>query len=53
MGKEKKALCKWDKESIKDKIDEIKTIVKEPGFVCKRCARVANDKEYLCKPEKL
>ncbi|HJV35231.1 hypothetical protein [Geomonas sp.] len=53
MGKENKPLCKWDKDDIKDRIKELKKIVSEPRFVCRKCARVAKKEENLCKPEEL
>lgn len=53
MGKEAKTLCKWDKEEIKDNLKELKKIVAEPRFICRKCARAARKEEYLCKPEPL
>ena len=53
MSKENKPLCKWDKEDIKDNFKELKKIVSEPRFVCRKCGRAAKKEENLCKPEPL
>lgn len=53
MGKDKKTICEWDKDKIKDDIDKLKAIVTPPKFICRKCGRVAKESEYLCKPEKL
>lgn len=53
MAKEVRPLCKWDKDEIKDKLKELKKIVGEPRFICRKCARAAKKEEYLCKPDPL
>ncbi|MBU5637772.1 hypothetical protein KOM00_13645 [Geomonas sp. Red69] len=53
MGKDSKTLCKWDKDEIKDNLKELKKIVAEPRYVCKKCGRAAKKEEHLCKPEAL
>lgn len=53
MGKDTKTLCKWDKDEIKDNLKELKKIVADARYVCKKCARAARKEEYLCKPEAL
>lgn len=53
MGKDTKTLCKWDKDEIKDNLKELKKIVAEPRYVCKRCGRAARKEDHLCKPEPL
>jgi len=53
MGKDNKPLCKWDKDEIKDKFKELKKVVAEPRFICKKCGRAAKKEEFLCKPEEL
>ena len=40
MAKDK-PLCKWDKEELKDNLKELKKIVAEPRFVCRKCGRAA------------
>ena len=53
MAKDSKTLCKWDKDDIKDNLKELKKLVAEPRFICRKCARAAKKEEYLCKPEPL
>lgn len=53
MAKPDKTLCKWDKDDIKDNFKELKKIVSEPRYVCRKCARAAKKEEWLCKPEEL
>ena len=53
MAKGNKPLCKWDKDDIKDNLKELKKIVAEPGYVCKKCGRAAKNEDHLCKPEDL
>ena len=52
MAKKAKPICKWDKEEIKDNLDELKRIVAKPKFICRKCGRAAKDDDYLCKPER-
>jgi hypothetical protein len=51
MAKGSKPLCKWDKDEIKDKLKDLKKIVAQPSFVCKKCGRAAKDEDHLCKPD--
>ena len=53
MGKDSKPLCKWEKGEIKDNLKELKKVVAEPRYLCRRCARAARKEEFLCKPEPL
>lgn len=53
MAKDVKTLCKWEKNDIKENLKELKKIVAEPRFVCRKCARAAKREEHLCKPEPL
>jgi hypothetical protein len=48
-----KHLCKYSSSDIKKDIERLKEQVKNPEYICCRCARVSNDKKKLCKPEKL
>jgi hypothetical protein len=34
-------------------LTKIKSLAKEPKFICKACGRVANSEENLCQPEPL
>jgi hypothetical protein len=53
MSKTPKTLCSWKKEEIKDDLDTLREIVKDPRFICAKCGRAAHDEQYLCKPKKL
>ena len=53
MSKDKKSICKWDKDDIKDELDKLKEIVLPPRFICRKCGRVAKESVYLCKPVEL
>lgn len=53
MAKDPKPLCKWDKDDIKENMKELKKIVAQPRFICRKCARAARKEEYICKPEPL
>jgi predicted nucleic acid-binding Zn ribbon protein len=46
-------LCKYSKEEIKDQMDILRKLVKDPRYICKKCARASHDDERLCKPEKI
>ena len=48
-----KTLCEWRKGEIHDRLDEIAAIVRDPRFVCRKCARAAHCDKYLCKPTAL
>jgi hypothetical protein len=48
-----KKLCKLKKNDIENSLKDILTIVKSPKYICKKCARVANDKSYLCSSKKI
>jgi hypothetical protein len=49
----KETLCKWDKDTIKENWDQLIKLVREPEYVCKRCGRAVNDKDRVCKGEKI
>jgi hypothetical protein len=46
-------LCSLDKDDIKANIGDISGIVSGAKYICRRCARGASKKKYLCKPAKL
>lgn len=48
MSKKKK-LCDLDKKLIEKKIDSLVKYVNDPNFVCRKCLRVANEYNFLCK----
>jgi len=47
---EKDHICKWKKERIKDDMKLLKSIVKNPKYICQKCGRAAGKKQWLCKP---
>jgi hypothetical protein len=48
-----KKLCDWNKLDIKENKSLFVSLVKNPDIYCKKCARVTNDANYICKSEKL
>lgn len=38
---------------MKDDLEKIKKLVKDPAFVCKNCGRAAREEENLCSPSRL
>jgi len=48
-----KTLCEWNKSDIKENKDIIIALAKAPIFYCKKCIRISNNENYLCKPEKI
>jgi hypothetical protein len=51
-GKPKK-LCKWSEKKIESKMSKLKKELRQPEYVCRKCARAAASKDWLCKPERL
>ncbi len=45
-----RTLCEWKKGEIIDDIDDLEKIVRDPRYVCRKCARAAHKDKYLCKP---
>jgi hypothetical protein len=50
MSNDTKTLCKYKKEKIEEQMESLKNIVRNPKFICKKCARAAGNAECLCKP---
>ncbi len=49
-----KKLCKLVKEEyLEDHMDDYLEIIKKPKYVCKKCGRVADSEDRLCKPKKI
>lgn len=46
-------LCALKKSDIEKYEKKIIKIVKNPKFICTKCARVANEKEFVCHPKKM
>jgi len=38
---------------LKDDLEKVKKLVKDPAYVCKNCGRAAKNEENLCSPTKL
>ena len=38
---------------LKDDLEKVKKLVKNPEYVCKSCGRAAKNEENLCNPTKL
>ena len=47
-----KTLCEMKKQ-LKSDFKQYKLYVCDPSHVCTKCGRAANDKNLLCKPERL
>ena len=45
-----KRFCKLNRRDITEHLGEIHSLVTEPKFVCRSCARSSADKDNLCKP---
>lgn len=45
-----KTLCDWKKKEIRDHLPELEALIRNPRFLCRKCARVANTSKVLCKP---
>jgi len=50
MSADTKTMCKYKKEKIEENLEILKQIVKNPKFICRKCARAAKEEKYLCKP---
>ncbi len=48
-----KTLCDWSKKDLEKHAERLAEIVVPPRFYCRKCARVANQADVLCKAEKL
>lgn len=46
-----KTLCKFKKSEIENHFKEIAKITRSSRYLCKKCARSADAKSWLCKPE--
>jgi hypothetical protein len=53
MAKKQKTLCAWKREEIQESLEELRKIVCDPRFVCKRCGRAVSKRKWVCKPESL
>lgn len=44
-----KKICDWSKKELRERFDELATMIDAPRFVCPKCGRAANEKRWLCK----
>ncbi|MBN2637500.1 MAG: hypothetical protein JXR65_00260 [Bacteroidales bacterium] len=51
--KKKKTFCDFSKDEIRENLEEIILLVNEPRYICRKCARVSNTGDHLCKPVKM
>lgn len=45
-----KSLCKMKKDDIATSFKKLSDITCKPKYMCAKCARVAKDEKYLCRP---
>lgn len=48
-----KTLCDLDKKEIEKQLPAIMALVNRPAYICKKCARAANQKELVCKAARI
>lgn len=48
-----KTLCDWSKKDIEKHWDELRALVENPRYICRKCARAASTSKVLCKPRKI
>jgi len=48
-----KTLCDWSKKEIERDFEKLCTIVANPRYLCRKCARSAGSSKHLCKPRNL
>jgi hypothetical protein len=46
-------LCEWKKWEIEERLDDLAEIIRDPRFICRKCARAAHRDKHLCKPRPL
>lgn len=45
-----KALCKWRRGEVEANLSALAMITTPPRVACSKCARVASEKGYVCRP---
>jgi hypothetical protein len=48
-----KKLCEAGGKELERHVESLAEAGRKPGFVCRKCARAAMEKEALCKPVKI
>jgi hypothetical protein len=51
--KKSKTFCDLNKDYISKNLDEMMELTSNPKYICRKCARAANDDTHLCKPVKM
>jgi len=46
-------MCDLRRKDVEEHIDQLIKEVQSAKFICKKCARTASKKEYLCKSQKI
>jgi len=45
-----KSLCKLKKDDLRAVLPQLAAAAANSPFICKKCGRIAPDKDWLCKP---
>lgn len=53
MSRKPTPLCDIPKSRLKDDPESIAELVLDPRFICRKCLRVAHDRDRLCKPRRI
>ena len=48
-----KTRCGISYSDIEKNLRDFEKVVSKPKYICRKCRRIAADKEYLCKAKKL
>lgn len=48
--KKNKTFCEFSKDDIKGNLEELIVLTRQPQYICRKCARVSNTEDRLCKP---
>lgn len=48
--KKNKTLCDFSKDEIKENLGDFILLTRQPQYICRKCARVSNTGDRLCKP---
>jgi hypothetical protein len=51
--KKKTTFCDLSKDDIKEQLDELILLTRRPRYICRKCARVSNTEDHLCKPTEM
>jgi hypothetical protein len=45
--------CQLSKQMLKKEIGTYLELVSDPRFICRKCFRISNKKQNLCRPKKI